>query len=313
MRRSVGMLAMAALAMGGLVGCDPPAPRSEFAVNSAGPGTDAAPGDGVCETAPDNGECTFAAALQEADLAQGALILLTDVSMGDPLITATITGDVIVRGDSPTVHVQPPALDLTVGPGGALRFERIDAADLSLRVQGSFVAHQSGLYTPGSFEVEPTGSAILLTSLAHRVSGGPLIENSGQLLLLHSTIASFGGTDPLVVTGPGGTTSLAATRITSTVALTSCGGQAPVSLGYNAAVDSSCGLDAIGDQPNSAIGDDLFLPFEGSTAIDAIPQGTLGCGDPGTVDVVGASRPFDGDGDGTAACDIGAWEWNPAS
>ncbi|NIP44241.1 MAG: hypothetical protein GWN61_22685, partial [candidate division Zixibacteria bacterium] len=43
-----------------------------------------------------------------------------------------------------------------------------------------------------------------------------------------------------------------------------------------------------------------------SAALDAIPEGTNGCGDLYTEDQRGIPRPFDGDGDGTPACDIGA-------
>ena len=43
-----------------------------FTVNSTGDATDANPGDGVAETAPDNGVCTLRAAIQEANALAGA-------------------------------------------------------------------------------------------------------------------------------------------------------------------------------------------------------------------------------------------------
>ncbi|MBL8062150.1 MAG: S-layer homology domain-containing protein [Anaerolineales bacterium] len=45
-----------------------------------------------------------------------------------------------------------------------------------------------------------------------------------------------------------------------------------------------------------------------SPALDAIPNNTNGCGTLYTVDQRGASRPQDGNGDTTVACDIGAFE-----
>jgi CSLREA domain-containing protein len=50
-------------------------------------------------------------------------------------------------------------------------------------------------------------------------------------------------------------------------------------------------------------------PLDGSPAIDHIPNGTNGCGTaPLDQDQRGEPRPADGDGNGTAACDIGALE-----
>jgi CSLREA domain-containing protein len=49
----------------------------------------------------------------------------------------------------------------------------------------------------------------------------------------------------------------------------------------------------------------------GSPALDAIPNGTGGCGTTFTVDQSGVTRPQDGNGDLTFACDIGAREEAP--
>jgi len=45
-----------------------------------------------------------------------------------------------------------------------------------------------------------------------------------------------------------------------------------------------------------------------SPAIDRIPNGASGCGTTLTVDQRGVHRPLDGNADGTAACDVGAYE-----
>jgi hypothetical protein len=94
-----------------------------------------------------------------------------------------------------------------------------------------------------------------------------------------------------------------------------------ISNGYNLDSGATCGFSGVGDMHNTdsmlgpladnggpAIG--LGQPMlthallSGSPAIDAVTEG--GC--PNT-DQRGVSRPMDGDGDGTATCDIGAFEF----
>lgn len=90
--------------------------------------------------------------------------------------------------------------------------------------------------------------------------------------------------------------------------------------GHNLASDFSCNLGSVGDQPNTnpllgpLAGNDGYpethalLP--GSPAIDAGNPGQPGSGgntcEP--TDQRGITRPVDGDGDGNAVCDIGAFE-----
>jgi CSLREA domain-containing protein len=94
-----------------------------------------------------------------------------------------------------------------------------------------------------------------------------------------------------------------------------CGGTLS-SLGHNIDSGTTCGLSAAGDLSNT---DPLLGPLRdngglmktcaltpGSPAIDA---GTnTGC--PAT-DAIGGTRPADGNGDGTAVCDVGAYEVQP--
>jgi hypothetical protein len=94
------------------------------------------------------------------------------------------------------------------------------------------------------------------------------------------------------------------------------------SLGYNLVGDTSgCGF-APGPGDLLDVDPRLFLPVglpgyyplrPGSPAIDA--GNPAGCtdhlGNPLTTDQRGTPRPLDGDGDGNAICDMGAYEFDP--
>src|SRR5207247_2178651 len=95
-----------------------------------------------------------------------------------------------------------------------------------------------------------------------------------------------------------------------------CAGSGFVSLGHNISSDGSCELTAAGDLTDT---DPKLGPLEnngGLTATQALLPASpaidagddSGCPD---TDQRGAPRPVDGNGDGIAACDIGAFELQP--
>jgi CSLREA domain-containing protein len=64
------VLALVAALLAALIPLAAPVPAvqaASFTVTTTADGTDASPGDGVCETAPDNGVCTLRAAIEEAN------------------------------------------------------------------------------------------------------------------------------------------------------------------------------------------------------------------------------------------------------
>jgi hypothetical protein len=300
----------ALLAVGSLAACEPPPPAPVLVVNSTAPDLhDADPGDGVCEVAPGSGTCTFGAALEEAN-ALGRAEIHQAVSSPMPVvdIDVVVTGELVIRGvsGSPASPDGVQGLDLEVAPGARLTLQTWGILGGSVVVRGGLVADRATLL--GNVDVRAGGVAIVVNTYVLELRGVPAVSNAGSLLLRQSTLESgyeeWMPPGETLHTAAGATTQLQGSWVTGSG--TACGGAAPESLGFNADVDGSCGLGAAGDL--SDLVDPYFHPQPGSPLIDAIPEGQAGCGTDLVGDLGGGVRPTDGDGDGTAACDIGAWE-----
>lgn len=292
----------APLLVGTLAACDPPPPVPTFHVDATDGASDAAPGDGVCATSVDT--CTLQAAVEEADaLGRGEVV----VPPGEYEASAGVAGsEVTVRADT---SEDPTAFATVVGgfgvggaDGGTLVLRSIELQGSVLVDGGALVADRVAIGGPHGLSIG-TGSVVLRNSL---VTG---VAVWGNLYAISSTIQASGSHDALSVEEGssvmlGGTAVLAGTGGVACSVDESAGDV--VSMGHNHSTDDSCGLDGSGDVVG---GDDVELfPSPGSPRIDAIPVGTLGCGSTLVSDIRAFPRPNDGDGDGVAACDIGAWE-----
>ena len=311
------------------LGCEPPPPT--FLVNTFAVGADAVVGDGVCEVTGGAGDCSLEAALDEAN-ARGEQ---TDIRApaGDYSGTSVhVTGDIRLNWGGELEHIR--VRGIVVEPSGRLL---VDGVVVNLAVGGVGVlgvlgARHASIYAPTNpVVVGATGIASFESSTIESVNEHSII-NGGLLSLFHSTIAGIGPrARPLLLTEPAGTTSVRSSAFVAAPGVfggtgtpgPACGGVTPISAGYNAAWDATCGLTDEGDVPgaNPAVerrivpgGLDLAVyeprpPTPGAgNLIDVIPPGTSSCGSSVTRDVLGAPRPADGDGDGDARCDIGAVE-----
>jgi len=196
-----------------------------------------------------------------------------------------------------------------------------------------------GLYIDGASQtvtIDRTTFSNNLVDYSTVARGGGLYANASSLTLKNSTLsgnrADIGGA--YFASGPGtvnnctfsGNRALSAssdlhkvgavttrnTIFADPVTSTSCS-VAITSGGHNLNEDSSCGLSGVGDINGSdpvlgALADlggtTKVLPFVGSSpAIDVGDAATCEA-----VDQLGTARPVDGDGNGTAVCDIGALE-----
>lgn len=204
-----------------------------------------------------------------------------------------------------------------VGGGGLLV-----AAGASATIAASLLNANSANNNGGA--IHSRGSLSLanatLSGNTARGSGGGIYAGGGSATLSNATLAANsadvqGG----AVVSAGSSITVRNTILSTSAASGNCGGQI-TSLGYNLDSGQTCSLNGPGDlvSVNPQLGSlqnnggttmtHALLP--GSPAIDAGNQSPPGSG--GTVceatDQRGQRRPTDGNGDGVARCDIGAFE-----
>jgi hypothetical protein len=204
------------------------------------------------------------------------------------------------------------------GQGGGLQVDVEGEAELS-RV---LVAENEALLGGG---IAVSGTLLVAnTTLAGNVAlvGGGLYIGAGEANLTSVTVA-----DNVVSAGEGeapgaggvhvagGSATLAGSIVARNGEVPDCIGSVSSS-GYNLDGDGTCGLDKTGDLSGESPGlreladyggltMSLAL-FPGSPAVDA--GNPAGCAD--DLDQRARPRVQDGDGDGNARCDIGAFEYN---
>ncbi|MCL4262212.1 MAG: PKD domain-containing protein [Anaerolineae bacterium] len=175
----------------------PPSGGVTFTVNSTIDATDVNPGDGVCETAVGNGECTLRAAVQEANVtAAGDTILLpaglyqfTILGQGDE---TAATGDLDIAH---SLIISGTGLATPVVDGNNLdRVFHILAGEVQLKgitVQhghAGFEQSGGGIYNQGSLII---WHSIITDNLATGFQGhGGGIYNTGELWLRESVVVA---------------------------------------------------------------------------------------------------------------------------
>ncbi len=295
------------------VACETPPPPPALQVTSTAGGTDADPGDGVCEATPGAGDCTLPAAVAEGNALGRASITVPSGTYDTPDLL--ITGRLAITGDVGSVALVNQEIRVAAGATldlGGVRSSSITGAHLV--VEGTLRARDLSLVVIESIwpaiDVEPGGTAVVVGSVLAQVfmPRTPAVRNEGTLVLLHSALHAVDYGPAPAVLANGGTVHSAASAITR------CSGTPPGSLGHNVSFDDSCAWTGDGDVDSAAPQFDIrngppfhYMPRATSVMVDAIPIGVLGCGD-GTTDLLGTPRGADGDGDGVAGCDVGAIE-----
>jgi CSLREA domain-containing protein len=208
-------------------------------------------------------------------------------------------------------------------PGGGI------SSNGSLTIENSAITlnHSSD----GGGIVILAGSTSTLNNVT--LSGNTVTRNGGALWATNSTFnlnhvtlvnnhsASPGGTAGIQINALGNANvrnSIIAGNTNNTGVLNCTIDGSLTSLDYNLEDADTCGLDQTNDMPSTQPDIGQFLNNSGPTAthsllftspaLDAIPASTNCCGTTYTADQRGVPRPTDGNGDSTAACDIGAFE-----
>jgi hypothetical protein len=333
---AVAALAVLAVA---LTACEPPPPRLVLTVTGAGAEPDTNPGDGICEAVDRLGfrGCTLRAAIDEANATTGGVdILLPGGAVGG--VTATITGDVVLKPAS-TGRSFLKGVHLTVAAGARVRAERLETDtfissnfQVNLDVYGTLVLDRSLVISADPFLTDPSpdpalrirsgGVALVTDSVLISDAPDGTVANAGTLLAARSTVSGTQGCSGCqaraVVTATGAVSHLQSSGLHTTLGASgysACAGVPPVSQGW-LHLEQPCGtVPATGDSTGAAgwtidPGNHLVAIDPASPLVDAVPLGAAGC-EVTAVDVFGAPRGVDGDGDGVGGCDIGAVERQP--
>ena len=155
---------------------------SAFTVNTTDDISDVNPGDGVCETAAGNAQCSVRAAIEETNALPGADTVTVPAGtyvMDYYNSTFDITDDLTLEGESTEMTV----LEGGSGPADGSLMDIYGEATVNLR-QLSFFGGEIGAYALST----KTGTTVTLTDVVVRGFDGIGIGNFGNMQIIRSTL-----------------------------------------------------------------------------------------------------------------------------
>lgn len=315
---------------------------TSFNVNSILDEPDASVGDGNCISNPSS-LCTLRAAVQEGqavnravtlpsglyELSQGHLVVsknltLTGAGSGKTKLDGTLksrvfditnTGFAYISGVTVQWGKATPGFANHSHGGGIHNHGTLILVDSTVRASSIDIDY-GNLWGGGGITNAGTGKATLVnvTIAGNSTSGaGGGIENLGTMDIYNSTIVnnqSFKSETSGGGIANTGTIQLKNTLVANNFDGKDCDGTI-IDLGFNLSSDDTCGFPNERSNVNLVLGgrddNNTYPLYAGSPAIDGGTNDQCQ-----NKDQRGVTRPQDGNGDGIAVCDVGAYEFVPS-